>query len=311
MAGSVVDLLRFQGTNAFLETCDLGQFPATRTHELEAHETACYKFAKVVEMRPRPLSKLTCQVLSAMCAFRRKKLNICKLDQPFPRPEPHFKEVADACKKVYKEAHIEGGAMSVEVRLDVLTNPSELLVTFRGSESVRDWLINMFAMMVRYDDFMVHAGFLASWCSVDLQVVDAIDKYMQNLDAKLDGIVVAGHSLGSAMATLCALDLHRVRPQYKVRLTTFAGPRVGNYAMTKRLAALQPMTICHHGDFVPLLPVFSLLARSLYIPYGHVIYSPPSNCKNFIKKHRMDGYLGTVDAIQAAHEAKLNSAKSD
>jgi pimeloyl-ACP methyl ester carboxylesterase len=192
--------------------------------------------------------------------------------------------------------------MDVEVRLDALTSPNELLVTFRGSESVRDWLINMLAMMVRYDDCMVHAGFLASWCSIDLQVVDAIDKHMANSETKLDGIIVAGHSLGSAMATLCALDLRRVRPQYKVRLTTFAGPRVGDNALVKKLEVLQPMTICHHGDFVPRLPVFSLLARSLYEPCGLVTYTPPPQCKNLVSKHRMLGLLDTVNAISATQD---------
>lgn len=270
-----------------------------------------YKISQYLEMRPRPISNFASRVVGSICACRKRTLNIYKPGQPLPRSEPHIKEVAHACRKVYKEAHIEGGAMSVEVRLDQLTEPNELLVTFRGSESVRDWLINMCAMMVRYDDFMVHAGFLASWCSVDLQVVDAIDKHMAESEVKPDGIIVAGHSLGSAMATLCALDLLRVRPQYKVRLTTFAGPRVGNEAMTRKLQELQPLTICHHGDFVPFLPIFSLLARSLYQPCGLVTYSPPSQCKNFVNKHRMAGFVDTVDAIVAAHAVASDASEDN
>lgn len=220
-------------------------------------------------------------------------------DAPLPRPEPHLTEIAHACQTVYGDAHIEHGVMDVEVRFDELSEPSELLVTFRGSESVRDWLVNMCAMMVYYDECMIHAGFLASWCSVDLQVIDAIDKIMNRTG--MNDIVVAGHSLGGAMASLCALDLKRVRPQYNVRLTTFAGPKVGNAAFAKQLVVLKPLTICHFGDVVPKLPVFSVLARSIYRPSKRSVYAAPKHCKHFIARHHMSSYIETVDEITRAH----------
>ena len=220
--------------------------------------------------------------------------------QSLPRDEPHLLKVASKCKEVYQDAHIEGGVMDTEVRFDALDHPNELLVTFRGSESAKDWLVNMCAMMVRYDGCMVHAGFLASWCSVDLQVVDAIDKYMRNTDLNLGGIVVAGHSLGSAMATLCAYDLTRVRPQYQVRLTTFAGPRVGDAAFANKIMKVNPLTIQHTGDIVPSVPKVSILARRRYKPCGLALYDAPRSYRNFVSKHRMTAYIETVERLVEA-----------
>jgi len=261
-------------------------------------------------MRPRPLSTFATSAIRSVMAYRRdqrdrktrrKDAETELAYRTLPREEPRLVEIASACKRVYREAHIDGGVMDAQVRLDELSDPNELLVTFRGSESVRDWLVNMFAFMVGYDGCKVHAGFLACWCSVDLQVVDAIDKVMRRAEPEPpQRIVIAGHSLGSAMATLCALDLRRVRPQYDVRLTTFAGPRVGDSAFAARLRDLNPMTICHFGDVVPSLPRFSVIARSTYSPCGLVKFAPPETCKNFIDKHRMDGFLLTADAIHAS-----------
>lgn len=255
--------------------------------------------------RPKIISATMCRFATMMFPRRqRRRHRICSPDHPLPRPEPHLREIAEACQKVYKDAHIQGGAMDVDVRFDVLENPRELLVTFRGSESIRDWLINMFAFMVRYDKCKVHAGFLASWCSIDLQVVDAIDKHMNSPDAGLKGVIVAGHSLGSAMATLCALDLHRVRPQYSVRMTTFAGPKVGDRTFADRLSCVEPLTICHEGDIVPKLPVFSLIARSLYHPcIGNITYTAPAKCRSFISRHRIEGFLETVKTIPCTDDS--------
>lgn len=40
-------------------------------------------------------------------------------------------------------------------------------------------------------------------------------------------IIVSGHSLGGALAVLCALDLHRTYNKVD-RLTTIGQPRIGN-----------------------------------------------------------------------------------
>ena len=217
-----------------------------------------------------------------------------------PSDEPHLEEIARCCKRVYTENDISGGAFDVETRFDVVGDSADkdLIVTFCGSESWRDWTVNSCLTMVKYaDDCHVHAGFLSAWSSVDLQVVDRIDQLMRN-HKQVRRIVVAGHSLGSAMATLCAFDLIRVRPQYDVRLTTFAGPRVGDKVFADKVCqTLRPLTLCHRGDMVPAIPRFSLVARRWFHPCGQVFMAAPKRCWNLVDRHLMHAYCETVDAM--------------
>jgi hypothetical protein len=69
-------------------------------------------------------------------------------------------------------------------------------------------------------------------------------------------VFVAGHSLGGALAQLCALDLRLSARLPDVRLTTFGAPRVGNAVFARWLdAAVGPHArFTHARDVVPSVP---------------------------------------------------------
>ena len=69
-------------------------------------------------------------------------------------------------------------------------------------------------------------------------------------------VTVVGHSLGGALATLCATDLVMEENITSVRLYTFGCPRVGNEAFAKALqnTTLVHTRVTHDRDVVPTLP---------------------------------------------------------
>ena len=155
---------------------------------------------------------------------------------------------------------------------------SSALVIFRGTKgsSWENWIHNLMTTksQVRHPgmpkDATVHDGFWRSWTRSNLQ-----NRTSVALDALFEErgvlpVVVVGHSLGGALATLCAADLLTERNLTAVRLYTFGCPRVGNYAFASamRNTTLDNTRVTHDRDIVPTVPFthfgFHHLAREVW-----------------------------------------------
>ena len=139
------------------------------------------------------------------------------------------------------------------------------VVAFRGSEEtgVADWITNLKFIQTDYpyvksdEDVEVHWGFLEAYSSVREAVIQTI----KNDDHTR--VICTGHSLGGALAVLCALDVQHNVPGKKVTVYTLGGPKVGNQAFTKLYNKHVPNTfrLVNGSDGVPKLP---------FGPYHHV-----------------------------------------
>ena len=118
-------------------------------------------------------------------------------------------------------------------------------VAFRGTQpdDLRDLIADARANLV---DFLaggrVHAGFLAAWRSLEAPITE----WLGETGAKR--LVVTGHSLGAAMATIAAA----VRPE--AELVSFGSPRVGNADFAMRLAGRKARRYVDCTDFVTRVP---------------------------------------------------------
>lgn len=127
-------------------------------------------------------------------------------------------------------------------------NPSGNLtvVAFRGTESDKfeDLLSDGRTLQKEWPQSpgcLVHAGFADCWNSASHQV--------NALLAKREGtLLITGHSLGAALATLAAVS---ARP---TKLITFGSPRVGNEKLGALLAGIEVRRIVHCCDLIARIP---------------------------------------------------------
>jgi predicted lipase len=136
-------------------------------------------------------------------------------------------------------------------------NDDTLLISFRGSDSPKDWKINARFWRKRspYGNYLskirVHSGFIDAY--QDSNVRENIHKAVTDDISK---ICVTGHSLGAALAALCALDLQYNFSEKLFEVTLFGCPRVGNGAFAssynKRLA--ETMRFENGNDIVTKIP---------------------------------------------------------
>ena len=192
----------------------------------------------------------------------------------------------------------------------VAINNTHILVAFRGSESLPDWLTNFQAVKDPgpWKDTEVHEGFQDAFMAVALKIGQIIGR-----EYKSQQIWLTGHSLGGALAVLLAATLR----ESKIPVTglyTFAAPRVGNTAFVKKLnKSLQRYAhwrVVNEGDLVPhLLPVFSHAGqRKLLLDNGEVSESE-QDWDNL--KEGMWGWMGQIIGkvkMKIAGSHKLDSA---
>jgi len=132
------------------------------------------------------------------------------------------------------------------------------VVAFRGSEEtgITDWITDLkFAQQVfPYEEsnnrkVKVHYGFIQAYKSVREAVLQAAKQ------TAAKKIVVAGHSLGGALATLCALDL-QYNTGKEVSCYTYGSPKVGNADFRASYNRRVPQTyrFVNRFDIIPSLP---------------------------------------------------------
>lgn len=147
----------------------------------------------------------------------------------------------------------------------VATKGKSIYVVWRGSESKKDFQNDASIDKVPFlnDGEKVHIGFKYCWESVLGDTYDAIETALENLQGKTKDIVVCGHSLGGAVATLYAYSIKKHYPHYNVSATTIGSPRVGNKTFKENYdkSDIDTLRIVHNNDLVTHTP---------YIRFYHV-----------------------------------------
>jgi hypothetical protein len=138
----------------------------------------------------------------------------------------------------------ELGSGAFSIRTD-----TRLILVFRGTETPRDMFLDAEVLPARFvapgGSWEVHGGFLRAW--------DALAPWVRSQQpfGQYTDLVVCGHSLGGAIATLAGMEL-RAQDAY-----TYGSPKVSfGRDFTDAYAELGPETsrIVHDVDLVPQLP---------------------------------------------------------
>jgi Lipase (class 3) len=152
-----------------------------------------------------------------------------------------------------------------------------LVVAFRGSVSMANMRLNIQTSQARHlprhDPLWlsgrwkaptwgsktpaVHRGFEAAYAMLRKDTLSDIQDVL-SLNPNIR-VLLCGHSLGGALATLCAFDCRVTLcvPASRCSLYTFGSPRVGNPSFARRFAAasIDSWRICNHSDFITNNPV--------------------------------------------------------
>jgi triacylglycerol lipase len=122
-------------------------------------------------------------------------------------------------------------------------------ISFRGTQSHADWLADFDALVIDnpFGAGSVHQGFASVYCRIRASVVAA-------LQHQAGPLIITGHSLGAALATLCAADF--ARAGWRAIMYTWAGPRVGlpNFADWFDAHVPEAYRIVNMWDVVPRVP---------------------------------------------------------
>ncbi|PZD94686.1 lipase family protein [Paenibacillus sambharensis] len=139
----------------------------------------------------------------------------------------------------------------------VLESADKVIVAFRGTITVSDWIADLDAKQVRYrpvrDGGLTHAGFTAIYMSMREQLKKSLAPLMDGRQ-----LYVTGHSLGGALAVLAAPDIAGQTSGRPPVIYTFGAPRTGDPAF----ARMFNRTITHMHrvynprDVVPHVPPF-------------------------------------------------------
>ena len=170
---------------------------------------------------------------------------------------------------------------------DVLINrdiDGYTILAVEGTKETTDWLTNI-KFVLKSDD--CHRGFKTnSYRSLSKLVCDyeALDKKRK--------LVIAGHSLGGATATLIA-DLLWESGNKNIALVTAGSPRPGGRRLRRRIKDLEHLRFVHGDDIVPGTPPW--LAG--YVHTHPVIKLKDENDTRFdgVADHNMGDYVKAAE----------------
>lgn len=134
-----------------------------------------------------------------------------------------------------------------------------IVLSFRGSYSVRNWIADAsfpYTNPGLCDGCEAELGFWSSWKVVREDIESQLkDAFSKNSDYDL---VVVGHSLGAAIASLAVADL-RGKGYPSAKLYAYAAPRVANSKLAKYITAQgNNHRFTHIDDPVPKLPLLAM-----------------------------------------------------
>ena len=132
-----------------------------------------------------------------------------------------------AAKGFVPTAHIQVDKDTTEGFVGYMSSQSLIYVSFRGSETIQNWVDNLDVRQTEYpkcDGCEVHEGFYRTEQTAFPQVLAAVQALKEQFPSYT--VVVTGHSLGAALATLTAFDLMEAGVG-SVTSFHFGSPRVG------------------------------------------------------------------------------------
>ncbi|QGQ95496.1 lipase family protein [Paenibacillus psychroresistens] len=194
----------------------------------------------------------------------------------------------------------------------LIESDDTIVLAFRGTTSAADTVSDLIARQMPYPWFAnggnTHRGFTEIYASARKQILDALAK--SDSHKKL---IITGHSLGGALATLCALDLAYNTKFASPIVYTYGAPRVGD--PTFAAAYNQKIAFSHRivieSDLIPLIPppLYKIPSQSKIYHYRHVKggFTLHFLTDSFSKNHALFNYFTMLAKYESAYAIHLCS----
>ncbi|UQZ32212.1 lipase [Paenibacillus sp. PK3_47] len=185
----------------------------------------------------------------------------------------------------------------------IIESPEEVIIAFRGTSSTSNWVSNMNASQKNFkyikEACLTHRGFTDIYASAR----DGIISVLGSLSPE-KALFVTGHSLGGALAALCAVDAAANTHYRFPSLYTYGAPRTGDPDFAKAAAKYVPHSfrIANPFDLVTYVPpsIYKLPKRSKKYYYTHNQTRYPLSFQNGAVplNHMIGSYYAALAKLQ-------------
>jgi len=169
----------------------------------------------------------------------------------------------------------------------------QAVMLFRGTQYLADWLTNLnVSVSSSSSGRSIHDGFNKSFKSMEAQLMHFMGVLISH---NIHTFHCVGHSLGGALATICA-DWLKTTYGRKPYLYSYGSPRVGLQSFaafcTSSIGADRIYRAYHKTDIVPCIPTFPFYHTPVS---GTDYYLPSPGMIPMAEYHGMDKYIDSVD----------------
>ena len=120
------------------------------------------------------------------------------------------------------------------------------ILSFRGTQSLKNWMTNIKAIQEKVSGVEVHKGFQAAFESVEKPIKETVGPLIQNGHT----LYITGHSLGGALALIATRE---ILANSHGSCYTFGSPRVARYGFAEFIKT--PIyRVVNANDLVPRIP---------------------------------------------------------
>jgi triacylglycerol lipase len=201
--------------------------------------------------------------------------------------------------KTFKLIYFPGDQNPFGILSTIDSDQNTLVLALRGTQTASDFFEDS---QITQNSFQfggnVHQGFLNVYNSIKDQITTALKTFTGTT------LIITGHSLGSAVAVLMAMNIFYTFPNLNIALITFACPRIGDLAFATNTDKNIPLhfTFRNESDIVPNLPPavsMNLKNPSTPLNYYHcglpIVFN--DNWFSVLNNHNIANYLNFLNSV--------------
>lgn len=201
-----------------------------------------------------------------------------------------------------KDAYFEGwlnlSSATVFYGWTAVNDQKEIVLIIRGTEDAAEWAIDAQAILepTEYAEGLIESGFYSLARTFRFRDLSGDERPIE--DALGPQVMVSGHSLGAAVATILSLEFAELLGGAKVRGRFIASPRVGDERFAQYFASrvADGVPYAYAPDLVPKVPAgfgYTPLKSLVTLPANARIRDDP------LDNHHCGNYAWLLDPATA------------